>query len=102
MPDSDQKKFNELLLSKTRMGIIAALLGGDKLDFTYLKKLLELSDGNLSVQIRKLEEADYIKVEKVFVDRKPKTFCKITPRGQNAIKHLMSKLESLLKSDKKN
>ncbi len=99
MPDSEQQKFDELLLSKTRLGIISALISGDKLDFTYLKKVLELSDGNLSVQIRKLEEAGYIKVEKVFVDRKPKTFCKITPKGQNAIKSLMSKLEGLLQSD---
>ncbi len=99
MPDSEQQKFDELLLSKTRLGIISALIGGDKLDFTYLKKVLELSDGNLSVQIRKLEEAGSIKVEKVFVDRKPKTFCKITSKGQNAIKNLLSKLEGLLKSD---
>jgi DNA-binding MarR family transcriptional regulator len=100
MPDSDQPKFDDLLLSKTRLGILSALIGGDKLDFTYLKKVLELSDGNLSVQIRKLEEAGYIKVEKVFVGRKPKTFCKITPKVQNAIKNLMSNLESLIQSDK--
>ena len=96
MPDSFQQKFDELLLSKTRLGIISALIGGDKLDFTYLKKVLELSDGNLSVQIRKLEEADYIKVEKKFVGRKPKTFCKITPKGQKAVLSLINELENLI------
>jgi DNA-binding MarR family transcriptional regulator len=99
MPKPENTEFDELILSKTRLGIISALIGGDKLDFTYLKKVLELSDGNLSVQIRKLEEAGYIKVEKIFVDRKPKTFCTITSKGQKAIKNLISKLDALVQSD---
>lgn len=91
----DQSQFDELILSKTRLGIISALLGGDTLEFTYLRDILKLSDGNLSVQIRKLEEAGYIKVKKVFVDRKPKTFCKITAKGQKAVKNLIKKLEDI-------
>jgi DNA-binding MarR family transcriptional regulator len=96
MPKPDQSQFDELILSKTRLGIISALIGGDKLEFTYLRDILELSDGNLSVQIRKLEEAGYIKVKKVFVGRKPKTFCKITAKGQKAIKNLIGKLEEMV------
>ena len=95
MPKPEKPKFDELILSKTRLGIISALIGGDKLEFTYLRNTLNLSDGNLSVQIRKLEEAGYIKVEKVFVDRKPKTFCKITSKGRKAIRNLIRKLENL-------
>jgi DNA-binding MarR family transcriptional regulator len=95
MAKSDPLQFDELMLSKSRLGIISALLGGDKLDFTFLKNTLGLSDGNLSVQIRKLEEAGYIKVEKVFVDRKPRTFCKITARGRRAMRDLITKLENL-------
>ena len=95
MPKSENSEFDELILSKTRLGIISALIGGDKLEFTYLRNSLNLSDGNLSVQIRKLEEAGYIKVEKVFVDRKPKTFCKITGKGRKAIRDLIRKLENL-------
>jgi len=95
MSKADQTEFDELILSKTRLGIISALIGGDKLEFTYLRNTLNLSDGNLSVQIRKLEEAGYIKVEKVFVDRKPKTFCKITSKGRKAIRDLIRKLENL-------
>ena len=96
MPKPDKPKFDELILSKTRLGIISALIGGDKLEFTYLRNALKLSDGNLSVQIRKLEEAGYIKVEKVFVGRKPKTFCKITGKGQKAVQKLIRKLENLV------
>ena len=99
MAKSDPLKFDELILSKTRLGIISALLGGDKLDFTSLRNMLNLSDGNLSVQIRKLEETGYIKVEKVFVDRKPRTFCKITGKGRRAVRDLITKLENLANPD---
>jgi len=95
MPKSDKPEFDELILSKTRLGIISALISGDKLDFTYLRNALNLSDGNLSIQIRKLEEAGYIKVEKLFVNRKPKTFCKITGKGQKALRNLINSLENL-------
>lgn len=96
MSKPEKPKFDELILSKTRLGIISALLGGDTLEFTYLRDVLNLSDGNLSVQIRKLEEAGYIKVKKVFVGRKPKTFCKITAKGQKAIKKLIGTLEEMV------
>ncbi len=99
MPKREKLKFDELILSKTRLGIISALIGGDKLDFTYLRNSLKLSDGNLSVQIRKLEEGGYIKVEKVFVNRKPKTFCKITGKGRKAVRNLIRRLENLSKLD---
>ena len=99
MPKPKKPKFDELILSKTRLGIISALISGDKLEFTYLRNTLNLSDGNLSVQIRKLEKAGYIKVEKVFVDRKPKTFCKITGRGQKTVLNLISRLEDMVNRD---
>ena len=99
MPKSEKPKFDELILSKTRLGIISALIGGDKLEFTYLRNALKLSDGNLSVQIRKLEEAGYIKVEKIFIERRPKTFCKITGKGQKAVRNLIRKLENLVNID---
>ena len=99
MGKANPPKFDGLILSKTRLGIISALIGGDKLEFTYLRNALKLSDGNLSVQIRKLEKAGYIKVEKIFIDRKPKTFCKITGKGQKAVQNLIRKLENLVNLD---
>lgn len=93
----NSSKFDELVLSRTRLGILSLLISGDELDFTYMRKALKLSDGNLSVQIRKLEEAELIKVKKIFVERKPKTFCKITPKGRKAVKALVAELESILK-----
>ncbi|NLW82794.1 MAG: helix-turn-helix domain-containing protein [Phycisphaerae bacterium] len=92
---SERKLFDELLLSKTRLGVISALFGGDKLEFTFLRDSLNLSDGNLSVQLRKFEEAGYIKIEKIFAERKPKTFCTITKKGQKAVYDLINKLEEI-------
>ena len=89
-------ELDELILSRTRLGIISALIGGDELDFTYLRTALKLFDGNLSVQIRKLEEAGYIKVKKIFIDRKPKTFCRIAPKGRKAITDLVRHLDKLV------
>ena len=99
MSKANWLKFDELILSKTRLGILSALISGDELDFTYLRDTLNISDGNLSVQIRKLEHAGYIKVQKMFVERKPKTFCKMTRKGQKAVKNLVSKLEALIDLD---
>ena len=96
MIKSNQPKFDNLLLSKTRLGIITALISGSKMEFTYLRNTLNISDGNLSVQINKLEKAGYIKVEKVFLDRKPRTFCRITIKGQRAVRNLVRRLESLV------
>jgi DNA-binding MarR family transcriptional regulator len=99
MPKPEKPKFDELILSKTRLGIISALLVGDELEFTYLRDALKLTDGNLSVQIRKLEEAGYIKVKKTFINRKPKTFCRITTKGRKAVRNLIDKLQNIVNLD---
>ncbi len=99
MSKANQPEFDELILSRSRLGIVSALLGGDELEFTYLRNALKLSDGNLSVQIRKLEGAGYIKVKKMFIDRKPKTFCRITPKGRKAITLLVKHLENLIEAE---
>jgi DNA-binding MarR family transcriptional regulator len=90
--------LDDLLLSRTRLGILSALLGGDALEFTCLRDELEVSDGNLSVQLRKLEDAGYIKIKKLFVKRKPKTMCRITSKGRQAMEALVKHLERLFES----
>ena len=76
------------------------LNAGDEVEFTFLRNELKLSDGNLSVQIRKLEKAGYTKVKKVFVERKPQTFCKITAKGRKAMLRLLKHLENLVRQSK--
>jgi DNA-binding MarR family transcriptional regulator len=97
MNNFNPSKFDDLILSRVRLGILAILANGDEMSFTYLRKTLKLTDGNLSVQIRKLEEAKHVKIKKVFIERKPKTFYKITPKGRKAVKSLVEQLENLLK-----
>ena len=96
MSKVNHPQFDDLILSRTRLGIMSALIAGDELEFTYLRSALDMSDGNLSVQIRKLEDAGYIKIKKVFIERKPKTFCKITVKGRRALLSLLKQLEGLI------
>jgi len=97
MSKANRPQFDDLLLSRARLGIMSALMAGDEMEFTYLRNALKLSDGNLSVQIRKLEEAGYVKVKKMFLERKPKTFYKITAKGRRALVGLLRHLEELVK-----
>jgi DNA-binding MarR family transcriptional regulator len=93
----EKAEFDEVLLSRARLGILSALAGGDEMDFVYLRETLELTDGNLGAQIRNLEEKGYIDVQKRFVDRKPVTVCRITPKGRDALYRLFRHLEEVLK-----
>jgi len=100
MPQNNMQ-FDELLLSKARIGVLALLVGCEQLEFTRVRDMLELSDGNLSVQLKKLEQAGYVSIEKVFIDRKPKTLCSITVSGRQALERHVQTLEVLLSSVRK-
>ncbi|MEJ2246379.1 MAG: transcriptional regulator [Acidobacteriota bacterium] len=71
------------------MSSLAALQTGDQVEFVYLKKVLKLTDGNLGAHLGKLEQKQYILIEKSFVNKKPKSFISLTPKGKKAFeKHL--------------
>ena len=71
------------------MSSLAALPFGDQVEFTYLKKVLKVTDGNLGAHLGKLEEQQYIVIEKAFVNKKPKSFISLTRKGKKAFeKHL--------------
>ena len=94
-------EFNEIIHQPVRLRIMAALVTlepTDQVDFTYLRDLLEVTDGNLGAHLRKLEEAGYIAVNKIFVERKPHTYVAATPEGRNVFKEHVAALESILKS----
>ncbi|MBC7227139.1 MAG: transcriptional regulator [Thermoflexales bacterium] len=83
----------------TRLRIMAALVGldeGDKADFIFLRDLLGLTDGNLSVHLQRLEEAGYVRVEKTFVGRRPKTWVWVTAKGREAFAAYINALENIL------
>jgi DNA-binding PadR family transcriptional regulator len=88
--------LDDAVLSRPRLSILAVLVAGDAVDFTYLQKNLGISDGNLGTHLHKLEAENYIRSEKVFVKRKPKTWFQITPEGRSALERLLRQLEGML------
>jgi len=95
-------ELNEIIHQPVRLRIMAALVtleASDEVDFTYLRDLLEVTDGNLGAHLRKLEEAGYIAVNKVFVKRKPRTYVSVTPEGRRNFQEHVATLEAILKSE---
>jgi DNA-binding MarR family transcriptional regulator len=87
---------------RVRLGILAVLGEARRADFSYLRDTLELSDGNLSRQLTVLEEAGHIQIEKVFEQRRPRTWVTLTRKGRaalraerEALRDLVARLEGL-------
>jgi DNA-binding MarR family transcriptional regulator len=94
-------ELNETIHQPVRLRIMAALATLEpsvEADFTYLRELLQVTDGNLGAHLRKLEEAGYIAVNKTFIERKPRTFVAATDAGRQAFQKHVAALESILKS----
>jgi DNA-binding MarR family transcriptional regulator len=94
-------ELNETIHQPVRLRIMAALVtleSGNEVDFTYLRGLLEVTDGNLGAHLRKLEEAGYIAVNKTFVERKPHTYIAVTPEGRKVFQEHVAALQLILKS----
>ena len=92
-------ELNPLIHQPTRLRIMAALVSldpGEKVDFGFLRDLLELTDGNLSVHLQKLEEANYVLIEKVFEGRRPKTWVSATAEGYDAFSAHVDALEAIV------
>src|SRR5580692_6238185 len=77
-------KLDRLIHERLRLGILSALSVNQSLTFNELKKLLDTTDGNLSVHARKLEEAAYLSCTKSFEGRVPKTEYRLTASGRRA------------------
>ena len=93
-------ELNETIHQPVRLRIMAALVTlepTDEVDFTYLRDLLEVTDGNLGAHLRKLEEAGYIAINKAFVERKPHTYVSATAAGRTVFQEHVAALESILK-----
>ncbi len=81
---------------RARLAILTALATGDDRSHTELRDLLGLTDGNLSVHARKLEEAEYVTCSKEFAGRTPRTTYRLTDRGRKAFERYIAHLESLI------
>ena len=90
------KDLDPLLHSQLRLAIMSLLMTLESAEFTYLKEKTNSTAGNLSVQIDKLSEAGYIKVEKSFKGKKPLTTCKVTPAGIKAFEEYVTALKQYI------
>src|SRR4029453_6909000 len=94
----DASKFDRLVHERLRLGILTALTVNESLTFNELKKLLDTSDGNLSVHARKLEEAAYVACAKSFEGRVPRTDYRLTAAGRRALERYLDHMEALIQA----
>jgi DNA-binding MarR family transcriptional regulator len=96
MDGFDIDQLDEVIHGRMRLGIMAVLASADAADFTALRERLQATDGNLSIHLRKLEEAGYVRLEKSFVGRKPNTRAVLTPQGRAAFARYLDALAVLV------
>jgi DNA-binding MarR family transcriptional regulator len=92
----DIAKIDDVIHGRIRLGIVAYLASAEVADFNELKSALEATQGNLSVHLRKLEEAGYVAIEKAFLGRKPLTRVRLTPAGRTAFAKYLQAMSRLL------
>lgn len=97
----EKSGYDKLLHERTRLAIISALAANPMLTFNDLKSKLRISDGNLSVHARKLEEAGYLQCSKRFEGRRPRTEYRITNQGRRVLNAYLGHMEALIKAVKK-
>src|SRR5437867_4215560 len=90
--------LDRLIHERIRLGMVSALAVNDSLSFNDLKRLLNTTDGNVSVHARKLEEAQYITCTKSFEGRIPKTEYRLTAVGRRALERYLDHMEALIRA----
>ena len=90
--------LDRLIHERTRLAIVSALAANDSLTFSELKKLLNATDGNLSVHARKLEEAKYVVCTKSFRARMPRSEYRLTQAGKRALEKYLDHMEALIRA----
>jgi DNA-binding HxlR family transcriptional regulator len=92
--------LDRLIHERLRLGIVSALAVNERLTFNDLKRLLQTTDGNLSVHARKLEDAEYISCEKTFDRRLPRTEYRLTAAGRRALEKYLAHMEAIIRAVK--
>ncbi|MGI8961220.1 MAG: winged helix-turn-helix domain-containing protein [Bryobacteraceae bacterium] len=90
--------LDRIIHERMRLGIVSALAVNDSMTFNELKRLLQTTDGNLSVHARRLEEAKYVECSKSFEGRMPKTEYRLTAAGRKAFERYLDHMEALIQS----
>jgi DNA-binding MarR family transcriptional regulator len=90
--------LDRVIHERIRLGVVSSLAVNPALTFTDLKALLDVTDGNLSVHTRKLEEAGYVECTKTFEGRVPRTEFRLTGAGRKALEKYLAHMESLIQA----
>jgi len=90
--------LDRLIHERVRLGILSALAVNESLSFNELKRLMKVTDGNLSVHARKLEDADYVACTKSFEGRTPRTEYRLTAGGRRALERYLDHMEALIRA----
>lgn len=93
---ADLGRIDDVIHGRMRLGIMVYLADADEADFTELKTVLEATQGNLSVHLKKLEEAGHVAIAKSFKDNKPLTRVSITRQGRQAFSAYLDAIGSLI------
>ena len=96
MSDYDIDKISDIIHGRLRLGVMAYLANAEAASFTELKNALNVTQGNLSAQMRKLEDAGYIDIDKRIEGRKPLTTVRITKSGRKAFSAYLEALSGVL------
>jgi DNA-binding transcriptional ArsR family regulator len=91
--------YNELdpvLNTPVRLAVVSTLVKVKKADFNHLMEITKTTQGNLSHQLKKLKEADYINIEKTFKGNYPNTICSLTPKGKKAFQVYVESIKKYL------
>jgi DNA-binding HxlR family transcriptional regulator len=91
-------ELDRLIHERLRLGIVSALAVNEQLTFNDLKRLLQTTDGNLSVHARKLEDAHYVTCDKTFEGRIPRTEYRLTAAGRRAFEKYLAHMEAIIKA----
>ena len=91
------EELDPMLHERGRLAIVSALAAVDSLTFTELRDALEMTDGNLSVHLQKLEDRGYVAIDKRFVGRRPQTTCRLTKPGRQAFANYVDHLEAIVR-----
>ena len=96
----DAAELDRLIHERVRLGIVSALAVNRSMTFGELKRVLSITDGNLSVHARRLEEAGYVTCKKSFEKRVPRTEYRLTPEGRKALKAYLRHMEAIIRQVK--
>lgn len=96
-PPQSLAALDRLIHERVRLGIVSALAVNETLTFQELRDLLEVTDGNLSVHARRLEEAGYISCKKTFALRLPRSEYRLTPEGRRALERHLEHLTAVIR-----